>query len=93
MDLQTMFMKEKSFEGYEDSAVLECLLTTAGIHANVPTIINRLYDTFGSFKGILEAKPVQLMKVEGVTRKTAALVAMIAPLARVWERANMQNPE
>ena len=31
MDLQTLFLKEKSFEGYDDNAVLECLLTTAGV--------------------------------------------------------------
>ena len=36
MDLQSLFLKEKSFEGYDDSAVLECLLSTAGIRAEIP---------------------------------------------------------
>ena len=93
MNLQSLFMREKSFEGYDDNAVLECLLTTAGVRTDIPTLIANLRDEFGSFKGILEAKPVQLMKVEGVTKKSAALIAMIAPLARVWERTCMQNQE
>ena len=93
MNLQSLFLKEKSFEGYDDNAVLECLLTTAGVRADIPVLINNLRDEFGSFKGILEAKPVQLMKVPGVTKKIAALISMIIPLSRVWERTNMQNSE
>ena len=77
MNLQSLFLKEKSFEGYDDNAVLECLLTTAGVRADIPVLINNLRDEFGSFKGILEAKPVQLMKVPGVTKKIAALISMI----------------
>jgi len=93
MNIQSMFLREKSFEGYDDNAVLECLLTTAGVRTDIPALIEKLRDEFGSFKGILEAKPVQLMKVPGVTKKAATLIAMIAPLARVWERTCMQNPE
>ncbi len=93
MNLQTLFMKEKSFEGYDDNAVLECLLMTAGVRADIPVMINNLRDEFGSFKGILEAKPVQLMKVDGVSKKTAMLISMIAPLAKVWERCNLRDPE
>lgn len=93
MDLQTMFLKEKSFEGYDDNAVLECLLKTAGVRADIPTMIANLKDSFGSFKGILEATPVQLMQVQNVTRKAAAMIAMVTPLARFWERCCMKNPE
>ena len=93
MNLQSLFLREKSFEGYDDNAVLECLLTSAGIRTDIPAMIERLIDEFGSFKAILEAKPVQLMKVSGVTKKAAALIAMIAPLARVWERTCMQNQD
>ncbi len=92
MNLQTMFLREKTFDGYDDSSVLECLLTTAGVRGDVPTMIQYLFARFGSFKGILEARPDQLMHVPGVTQKSAALISMIAPLARVWERCNMQEP-
>lgn len=89
MNLQTLFLKEKSFEGYDDSSVLECFLSTAGVRADIPSLIERLFTEFGSFKGILEARPDQLMKIPGVTKKTATMISMITPLARVWERCNM----
>lgn len=92
-DLSTVFLKEKSFENYSDAAVLELLFSTAGVRGDTETIISNLFSTFGSFKGLLEARPDQLMNVPGVTKKTATLVSMIAPLARVWERANMEDPQ
>ena len=91
MNLQ-MFLKEKSFEGYDDRSVLECLLSTAGIRADIPSLIDKMFTEFGSFKGILEARPEQLMNIEGVSRKSAALIAMIVPLAKTWERCCMEQP-
>ncbi len=91
MNLQTMFLREKSFEGYDDRSVLECLLITAGVRGDVPAMIDKLFEEFGSLKGILEARPEQLMMVSGIREKAAALVSMITPLARVWERCNMSD--
>ena len=93
MNLQSLFLREKSFEGYDDHAVLECLLKTAGVRGDIPSMITSLYDAFGNFRAILEAKPIQLMQVPNVTKKAAAIIAMVAPLARVWERCNMTNPD
>ncbi len=39
MNLQTIFLREKNFDGYDNSSVLECLLTTAGIRGDMPTLI------------------------------------------------------
>ena len=91
--MQSLFLREKSFEGYDERSVLEFLLSTAGIHANIPELLDRLFIEFGSFKGVLEARPAQLMKIEGVSKKTATLISMVAPLAKVWERCNMRDPE
>ena len=93
LNLQTIFLKEKSFEHYSDAAVLELLFSTAGVRGDTQSIISTLFDSFGSFKGVLEARPEQLMKLPGVTKKVATLVSMVAPLAKVWERANMDDPE
>ncbi len=93
LNLQTIFLKEKSFEHYSDAAVLELLFATAGVRGDTQSIISTLFDAFGSFKGVLEARPEQLMKLPGVTKKVATLVSMVAPLAKVWERANMDDPE
>ena len=92
MDLKTMFMREKSFEGYDDNSILECLLSTAGIRTDVSSLVQNMFGMFGSLKGILEARPAQLMSIPGMTEKSAALISMITPLARVWERCNMQEP-
>ena len=93
LNLQTIFLKEKSFDNYSDAAVLELLFSTAGVRGDTQSVINTLFDAFGSFKGVLEARPEQLMKLPGVTKKVATLVSMVAPLAKVWERANMEDPE
>ena len=90
--LQSIFLKEKSFENYSDGAVLELLFSTAGVRGDTQSIIQSMFDTFGSFRGVLEARPAQLMKIPGVTKKVATLVSMVAPLAKVWERANMEDP-
>ncbi len=90
-DLQNLFLKEKSFDNYSDTAVLELLLDTAGVRGDTVSIVQSMFQAFGSLKGILEARPAQLMKLPGVTKKTATLVSMVAPLARVWERANMDD--
>ena len=90
--LQSIFLKEKSLENYSDGAVLELLFSTAGVRGDTQSIIQSMFDTFGSFRGVLEARPAQLMKIPGVTKKIATLVSMVAPLAKVWERANMEDP-
>ena len=91
--LQSIFLREKSFENYSDAAVLELLFSTAGVRGDRQSIIEKLFDAFGSFKGILEARPDQLMSVPGVTKKTATLVAAIVPLVKVWDRCNMEDPQ
>lgn len=90
-DLQNLFLKEKTFEKYTDEAVLECLLKTAGVRSDVQPVIEKMFDAFGSYKGILEARPEQLMTVPGVTKKMATLISMIVPLARSWEKATMSD--
>lgn len=88
-----MFLREKNFEGYDDRSVLECLLTTAGVRGDIPAMIDKLFDDFGGLKAILEARPDQLMSVPGMREKAAALIAMVTPLARVWEKCNMREPD
>ena len=93
MNLQSLFLKEKSFDGFDESSVLELVLMTAGVNGDVSAMVNNLYDFCGSFKGILEARPEQLMQVPQMTEKAAILISMIIPLAKVWERCCMQNPK
>lgn len=91
--LQSIFLREKSFENYSDAAVLELLFSTAGVRGDRQSIIENLFEAFGSFKGILEARPSQLLAVPGVSKKTATLVSAIVPLVKVWQRCNMDDEE
>ena len=81
--LQNQFLREKSFDGYSDSSVLETMLSVSGVRGDIHAMIENLYDSFGSFKAILEARHWQLMNVPLVTEKAATMISMIAPLARV----------
>ena len=90
--LQKQFLREKSFENYSDSSVLETMLTTADVGGDISQMVSNLFFKFGTLKGILEALPIQLKQTPQVTEKAAALIAMIAPLAKVWERCNMVTP-
>ncbi len=90
-ELTNLFLKEKTFENYSDTAVLDFLLSTAGVRGDTMSMVHTMFDAFGNLKGVLEARPAQLMKLPGVTQKAATLVAMVAPLARIWERANMND--
>ena len=78
---EPVFLREKTFDGYPEKDVLEFLLTTAGIRADIPAMITSLIESFGSIKAILEARPAQLMKVPGVTKKAATLLALVVPMA------------
>ena len=42
-NLQTQFLREKSFEGYSDTAVLETMLSTAGVRGDIPSMINQMF--------------------------------------------------
>ena len=89
--LENTFFAEKSFENYSNESALEFLLTAAGVRGDIPAMIARLLDSFGSFKAILEARPAMLMMVDGVTKKAATLISTIVPMARVWERCAMES--
>lgn len=93
LTIQNAFFAEKTFENYSNEAALEFLLTTAGVRGDVPKMVADLTESFGSFKAVLEARPAQLMKIPGVTKRTATLISTIVPMARVWERCAMADME
>ena len=68
------------------------LLDLAGCRGDRYILSEALLDEFGSLKGVLEAREEQLIKMEGIGRKTAAMIRVIVPFAKIWERVNMENP-
>ena len=57
------------------------------------TIAEDLLDTFGSLKGVLEARPEQLQQVSGVGVRIAALISSGREIAKAYKRALMTEPD
>ena len=73
---------QTGFEGMEDHEALELILYYFFPRINTNTIAHRLIETFGSFYGVLSANPLDIEKVEGMGRKSAVLLGVIAEAGR-----------
>lgn len=91
--MRDRFIRDKGFENFEDHQILELLLFYANARGDTNPIAHTLLDTFGSLKGVLEARPEQLMAVEGIGKQAATLISMVVPLTRVWNRCAMEVPD
>ena len=91
--LRQRFIHENGFENFEDHQILELLLFYANARKDTNPIAHALLDEFGSLKGVLEARPEMLMRVPDVGERAAALISMVVPLTRVWNRCAMASPD
>ena len=91
--LRERLMTEHGFESFDDAEILTTVLSYAKGIRDMAGLVDRLFDTFGSLKGILEARPEQLLSVDGMTLSRAALISLIVPLTRVWHRCAMTVPD
>ncbi len=57
------------------------------------TIAEDLLDTFGSLKGVLEARPEQLQQVNGVGVRIASLISSGREIAKAYQRTLMAEPD
>lgn len=89
--LRERITMDKSFESFDESETLQLILTYANIKRDPEEVANNLLETFGSLKGVLEARSEQLMNVDGVGAMAVGLLTMIVPLTRVYEKACMQD--
>ena len=90
--MRDRFIRDKGFENFQDHEVLELLLFYAHARGNTNDLAHALLDTFGSMKGVLEARPEQLMTVHGIGKEAATLLTMVVPLTKVWHRCTMKAP-
>lgn len=75
----------EGLEGFAPHEALELLLFYARARGDVNPLAHELLDSFGSIKGVLEARPEQLMAVNGVGEETATLLSLIVPLFRKYQ--------
>ena len=93
MKLRERMEAERGFEYFDDEDTLTAIIGLVNQTAKAPQIADKLLDTFGSLKGVLEARPEQLRTVSGVGEKMAFLLSAVVPLVRLWNRKTMATPE
>lgn len=91
--LRERLMTEHGFDAFDDTDILATVLSYAKGSKDTTGLINRLFDTFGSLKAILEARPEQLLSVDGMTMSRASMISLVVPLTRVWHRCLMAEPD
>ena len=91
--LRERLLSEHGFDNFDDVDILSTVLSYANGTRDTAGLVSRLMDTFGSLKAILEARPEQLLKVNGMNRTRASLISLMVPMARVWQRCAMAVPD
>jgi DNA repair protein RadC len=84
--LRERLMSEHGFEAFDDTEILATVLSYASGTKDAAGLVRKLLDTFGSLKAVLEARPEQLLRVEGMNKTRASLITLMIPMARVWMR-------
>jgi DNA repair protein RadC len=91
--LRERLLSERGFDSFDDTEILSTVLSYASGTKNTAGLVGKLLDTFGSLKAILEARPEQLLRVEGMNQTRATLISMMIPMARVWQRCANEIPD
>ncbi len=82
---------ESGLNGFSDHEVLELLLTYAIPRVDVNPLAHRLMNRFGSFSAVLEASAGELKQVEGMGERSAALLGMLLPVLKRYEKDKLQG--
>ena len=91
--LRERLMAERGFEEFEDREILSTILSYSNSTRGLVGLTDRLLDAFGSLKGVIEARPEQLLRVDGMNPTRTSLITMIVPITRVWHRCAMDIPD
>ena len=83
---------DKDLSTFSDFEVLQLVISYTG-GEKAAKLTEKLLDTFGSLKGVLEARLEQLQMVRGIGNKTASLIGMMIPMVRTWNRLCQEVPE
>ncbi len=81
--LKARFVKS-GLDDFEPHNVLELLLFYSVPRKDTNPLAHRLINRFGSLSGVFDARPEELMKVDGVTENTAVLISMVPQMARKY---------
>ena len=90
--LRERLLSEHGFDNFDDVDILSTVLSYTPGSKDTAGLVARLLDSFGSLKAVLEARPEQLLNVEGMNRTRASLISLMIPMARVWQRCANEIP-
>lgn len=90
--LDDMLLFRENAPEMDDKSLLSVILSNTAVK-NREEVAENLLDAFGSFKGVIEARPEQLRTVPGITEKAAKLIASYLPIANAWTRRLNSTPE
>lgn len=82
---------KNNFKNLEEHQLLELLLTYIIPRRDTNPIAHRLINNFGSFKGVLDAKLEDLVKVEGVGNKTANFLVSLKHFFYAYNHGKIQD--
>ena len=83
---------DKDLSTFSDYEILQLLLSYTGGEKSAQ-LAERLLDTFGNLKGVLEARPEQIQMVKGIGNRTASLIGIVIPMVRTWSRLCQEIPD
>ena len=90
--LRERLLNEHSLENFDDKEILSMVLSYASGTRDTSGLVARLLDSFGSLKAVLEARPEQLLKVDGMNQTRASLISLMIPMARMWQKCASEIP-
>lgn len=91
LKLRERMQAENGFDSFDPEDILTAIIGTAIQNDKAHDIALDLLHTFGSLKGVLEARPEQLRTVNGVGEKAAFVISSVVPLVRIWNREAMRE--
>ena len=75
----------EGLDAFAPHEVLELMLFFAIPRRDVNPLAHRLIDHFGSLSGVLDAHPLELAKVKGMSERSAILLSIMPQLMRRYE--------
>lgn len=82
---------ELGFEGFRDYEALELLLTYVIPRMDVKPIAKALIERFGSFQGVLDARPEDIASVKGVKENSATFLRVVKESSALYLREGLKQ--
>lgn len=82
--LKSRFRKE-GLDNFDELYVLELLLFYCVPRRDTNPLAHKLLEKFGSLTGVLDAKPEELEKVEGVNESISTFLSLITQIGRYYQ--------